>query len=150
MSLDQPAQRGVIVRFGHRADLDEWRRGPFANQVRGVDDECDAAAHARGKVAPSAAEHDDRAAGHVLASVITDAFDDRNGAAVPNREPFARRAGDERFARRRAIQRRVAHDDRAFRQDAGRETLIFLPHDPRGAAGYLAEDDGRPTIQFAS
>lgn len=38
---------------------------------------------------------------------------------------------------------------KTFKKDAGSETLIFLPHDPRLAAGYLAEQNGRPTLQPA-
>ena len=36
----------------------------------------DAAAHAGGEVAAGPAEHDDAAAGHVLAAVVADALDD--------------------------------------------------------------------------
>lgn len=38
---------------------------------------------------------------------------------------------------------------KTFKKDVGSETLIFLPHDPRLAAGYLAEQNGRPTLQPA-
>jgi glyoxylase-like metal-dependent hydrolase (beta-lactamase superfamily II) len=38
---------------------------------------------------------------------------------------------------------------KTFKKDVGGETLIFLPHDPRLAAGYLAEQNGRPTLQLA-
>jgi methylmalonyl-CoA epimerase len=38
---------------------------------------------------------------------------------------------------------------KTFKKDASGETLIFLPHDPRLAAGYLAEQNGRPTLQPA-
>jgi len=38
---------------------------------------------------------------------------------------------------------------KTFKKDAGGETLIFLPHDPRLAAGYLAEQNGRATLQPA-
>jgi methylmalonyl-CoA epimerase len=38
---------------------------------------------------------------------------------------------------------------KAFKKDAGGETLIFLPHDPSVAAGYLAEQNGRPAFQPA-
>ena len=38
---------------------------------------------------------------------------------------------------------------KAFKKDAGGETLIFLPHDPAVAAGYLAEQNGRPAFQLA-
>jgi methylmalonyl-CoA epimerase len=38
---------------------------------------------------------------------------------------------------------------KTFKKDAGGETLIFLPHDPSVAAGYLAEQNGRPAFQPA-
>jgi glyoxylase-like metal-dependent hydrolase (beta-lactamase superfamily II) len=38
---------------------------------------------------------------------------------------------------------------KAFKKDVGSETLVFLPHDPAVAAGYLAEQNGRPTFQPA-
>jgi methylmalonyl-CoA epimerase len=37
---------------------------------------------------------------------------------------------------------------KAFRADAiAHETLVFLPHDPAVAAGYLAEHNGKPTLR---
>jgi glyoxylase-like metal-dependent hydrolase (beta-lactamase superfamily II) len=38
---------------------------------------------------------------------------------------------------------------KTFKKDVGGETLIFLPHDPAIAAGYLAEQNGRPTLRLA-
>jgi methylmalonyl-CoA epimerase len=38
---------------------------------------------------------------------------------------------------------------KAFKKDAGGETLIFLPHDPAVAAGHLVEQNGRPAFQLA-
>ena len=38
---------------------------------------------------------------------------------------------------------------KTFKKDAGGETLIFLPHDPSVAAGYLAEQNGRLAFQPA-
>src|SRR5262245_18805668 len=72
---------------------------------------CDTTAHAGGEVSPNSAKHDDDTAGHVLAAVVTDTFDDSNRAAVANRETFARRAGDERLTAHGTIQSRVANDD---------------------------------------
>ena len=70
----------------------------------------DPAAHARREVAPGRAEHDDVAAGHVLAAVVAAALDDRVGAGVADREALARQAAEERPAARRAVERRVARD----------------------------------------
>ena len=36
-----------------------------------------------------------------------------------------------------------------FKKDVNAETLIFLPHDPAVAAGYLVEQNGRPAFQPA-
>ena len=74
----------------------------------------DAAAHARREVAPGLAEHDHAAAGHVLAAVIADAFDDGTRAAVAHGEPLARDAAQVRLAARRAVERHVADDDVLF------------------------------------
>ena len=49
-------------------------------------------------------------AGHVLAAVVADALDDRVGAGVAHREALARQPAEERAARRRAVERRVARD----------------------------------------
>ena len=76
-----------------------------------VEDEGDAAAHAGGEVAPGGAEHDDGAAGHVLAAVIADALDDRGRAAVAHGEALAGAAGEERAAAGRAVEDGVADDD---------------------------------------
>src|ERR1700685_851246 len=49
----------------------------------------DSAAHSGGEIAPGAAEHDHRAARHVLAAMVADTFDDRRRAAVAHRETLA-------------------------------------------------------------
>ena len=49
-----------------------------------------------GEVAPGAAEDDDDAAGHVLAAVVADAFDDRGRAGVADGEALAGEAAEER------------------------------------------------------
>src|SRR5690606_32081366 len=48
------------------------------------------------------------AAGHVLAAVVADAFDDRARAAVAHAEALGRAAAEKRAAARRAIQRNGA------------------------------------------
>ena len=71
----------------------------------------DAAAHAGGEVAAGPAEHDDASAGHVLAAVIADAFDDGERAAVADGEAFAGDAAEVRLAAGRAVERDVADED---------------------------------------
>ena len=75
-----------------------------------VEDVRDAAAHAGGEVAAGRAEHDDDAAGHVLAAVVADALDDGRRAGVAHGEALAGEAAEERPARGRAVEDRVADD----------------------------------------
>ena len=63
------------------------------------------------EIPPGPSEHDDAAAGHVLAAVIADAFDDGERAAVADGEPLAGDAAEVRLAARRAVERDVADDD---------------------------------------
>ena len=58
------------------------------------------------KLRPVAAEHDDRAAGHVLAAVVADALDDGGRAGVADREPLPHQAADEHLAAGRAVEQR--------------------------------------------
>ena len=62
------------------------------------------------KLRPGAAEHDDAAAGHVLAAVVADALDDGVRAGVAHGEALAREAAEERAALGRAVEDGVADD----------------------------------------
>ena len=62
------------------------------------------------KLRPVAAEHDDAAAGHVLAAVVADALDDGVRAGVAHGEALARQAAEERPAGGGAVQHGVADD----------------------------------------
>ena len=63
-----------------------------------------------GEVAAGRAEHDDVAAGHVLAAVVADALDHGVRARVPHGEPLAGEPAEERLAPRRAVEDGVADD----------------------------------------
>jgi hypothetical protein len=76
-----------------------------------VEDVGDAAGHAGSEVAAGHAEHDDRAAGHVLAAVIADAFDDRGRTRVADGKALAGDTGEESFALGRTVEDGVADDD---------------------------------------
>ena len=91
-----------------RAELDELA---VDAELLEVEHPGDAAGHAGREVAPGLAEHDDRAAGHVLAAVVADALGDDRGAGVADAEPLADPAADEDLARRGAVGDRVAGDD---------------------------------------
>ena len=93
-----------------------------------------ATAHAGREVAAGRAEHDDAAAGHVLAAVVTDALDDRGRAGVADAEALAGLAAQEDLPGGGAVRDRVAGDDllgglerrrpvRAYDEPAAREPL---------------------------
>ena len=78
----------------------------------------DAARHAGREIAAGVADDDDDAARHIFAAVIAGALDDRDRAGVAHRETLAGDAAEIAFAGDRAIERRVADDDRFPRRDA--------------------------------
>ena len=71
-----------------------------------------------GEVAAGRPEHDDAAAGHVLAAVVADALDDGVRARVAHREALAGEPAEERAAARRAVEDGVA-DDHVLLGDEG-------------------------------
>ena len=89
---DQRVDALYLVGIGQRPQFDHPRVAAGVEAAIGVEHIGDATAHSGGEVAPGAAQHDYRAARHVLASVIADAFDDRRRAAVAHRETLARNA----------------------------------------------------------
>src|SRR5262249_578062 len=96
----------------------------------------DAARHAGREVAPGAAEHHHDAARHVLAAVVAGALDHGDRARVAHREALARDAAEIALARDRAVQHRVADDDRLLGHDAG---VARRPHDDPPARRALAD-----------
>src|SRR3954466_7968590 len=76
-----------------------------------VEDECQAAAHAGGEVAPRRPEDDDAPAGHVLAAVVADALDDGARPGVAHGEALTGEAAREELAARCAVEDGVADDD---------------------------------------
>ena len=108
MLHDQGLHQVDLVGVDQRLEIDHLRLQRRANVAVRVEHVGHAAAHAGGEVAPGPAEHDDAAAGHVLAAVIADALDHHGGAAVADAEALAGHAADERFAAGRAVERDVA------------------------------------------
>ena len=76
-----------------------------------------AAGHARREIAARRPEHDDPAAGHVLAAVVADGLDDRLDAGVAHAETLARHAADVHLARGCAIKGDIADDDVLLRDE---------------------------------
>src|SRR5258706_7899008 len=78
----------------------------------------EAAGHAGTEIEAERAENEDDAAGHIFATVLANAFDHGEGAAVANGEAFAGAACDEKLAGGCAIQNRVASEDVATARGA--------------------------------
>ena len=79
--LDQPVHEPEVALVDERLELDHLEVAARAERLRRIEHERGAAAHAGREVAADRPEHDDDAAGHVLAAVIADALDDRARAA---------------------------------------------------------------------
>jgi hypothetical protein len=73
------------------------------------------AAHPRAEVAPEPPEDDDGAVRHVLARLLTDAFDDRHGARVAHAEALSGATGAEQLTARGAVESRVPEENRVAR-----------------------------------
>ena len=97
-----------------------------------------AAGHARREVTAGAAQDDDPAAGHVLATVIADALDHGVGAGVADREPFADHAAQEDLPAGGAEQDHVAADDVVLGDVVLRRVVRRPHHDP--ATGQALAD----------
>src|SRR3954454_23924761 len=91
--------------------VDQRRVDARAERAVLVEDEGQAAAHARREVAPGRPEDDHAPAGHVLAAVVADLLDDGDRARVAHAEALAADAAEERLAARGAVERDVADHD---------------------------------------
>mmetsp|Transcript_13331 Transcript_13331/g.42298 ORF Transcript_13331/g.42298 Transcript_13331/m.42298 type:complete len:300 (-) Transcript_13331:4135-5034(-) len=89
----------------HNLAVDFGREGAVL-----VEEIPDAARHARGHVAADGAEHNHRAAGHILAAVVAHALHDRHGQRVAHGESLARAPVDEQHAAGGAVQARVTSE----------------------------------------
>ena len=87
------------------------------------------------KLRPVGPEDDDPAARHVLAAVVADALDDGGSAGVPDGEPLARDAAEERAPGRRAVEHGVADDHVLLGRERG---VGGRPHRDRPAGEPLA------------
>ncbi len=136
MLLDQAPQQLQLAEVGHVRELDHPHVTLLFQLAELVEHEGDAAAHSRGEVPARAAQHDDRAASHVLAAVIADSFDYGDRSTVPHCEALARNSRDVRFARRRAVEHRVANENRLV----GNELRgTGMPHDQPPAGQSLSD-----------
>src|SRR5207247_10526057 len=101
-----------------------------------------AARHARAEVVADLAEHDDGAAGHVLARVVARALDDGGGARVPHAEALAAAAADEQGAAGRAIEAGVADEHgNILERRAGRGAGVVVARpDHDASAGHALAD----------
>ncbi len=77
----------------------------------GAQDVSEATGHAGTEIQAERTEDEGDAAGHVLATVLADAFDNGESAAVADGEAFARASGDEKLAGSGAVENSVAGEN---------------------------------------
>src|ERR671930_441461 len=91
--------------LGELLELVEHRRVDLRAELAVlVEDEGEAAAHARREVAARAAEDDHATAGHVLAAVIAHALDDGDRPGVAHGEALTGQPAEERASARGAVE----------------------------------------------
>ncbi len=110
MLLHQGADLGQL-RFGGPLELDHAHVAAPLERVAGVIDIGHAAAHAGREVLAHLTQHQDHAAGHVLAAVVAHALHDQGGTGVAHSEPLAGQAVDKALPAGGAVERHVAHRD---------------------------------------
>src|SRR5437763_1467643 len=108
----RPLRTGLLLIVGAPLGADELRVEAQGQRAGGIEDVRDSAAHARSEVEADLSDHDDASCGHVLARVVAGAFDDGRRARVPNGEALAGTACAEELAACRAVEHRVAEQDR--------------------------------------
>src|SRR5262249_48211762 len=67
------------------------------------------ARHARTEIQTKRSENNGNAAGHVLATVLANTFDNRKSAAIANSKPFTRAASHEQASRSCTVEHGVTH-----------------------------------------
>src|ERR1700694_510529 len=98
-----PLQFRLIDLFQHGLERHHRKIAPPRERAVVVVDESDAAAHSRCKIAPGSAENHHRAAGHVLAAMVSCSLDDRGRTGVAYAKTLAGDAAEVCFALDRTV-----------------------------------------------
>src|ERR1700693_6361991 len=109
--LHQSTQQRELTRVRHVRKLHHPLVALLLQLLELVEHERDATTHSRGEVPAGAAKHDDRAASQILTAVTAASCHPRDCAAVPPAKSLARDSGEVIFARRRAVEYRVADEN---------------------------------------
>src|SRR5262249_62215902 len=117
MACDQAPHERDVFGFDKRLEIDHFRVATSLELARSIEHVRNAPAHAGRKVPTSSSEDDHTATRHVLTPVVADPLDNRQGAAVSDGKPLAGDASEVRFAASRAVERDVAEQYVAFRDE---------------------------------
>src|SRR6185437_820885 len=101
-----------------------------------------AAGHASAEVLAGTAQHEHRTAGHVLAAMVADAFDDRGCAGVSNGEALAGASGSKQATGSRAVKSDIAEQD--MMRALARGIAFGAQHDLPAAQALADEVVGEP------
>src|SRR6266404_526982 len=85
----------------------------------GAQNVSEAAGHARAKIEAEGSKNQGDSAGHVFASVLANAFDDRERAAIAHGETFPGAAGDKELAGRGSVENGITGKDIAAARSGG-------------------------------
>ena len=118
MHEDELAKALRVFGLDNAFDADELRIVAALELRALVENKSQAVGHPRAEVPPGLAENHGQASGHILAGVVADAFDHRDGAAVADRESFAGAPGGEQPPCGRSVERGVPEDDVFSRSEA--------------------------------
>src|SRR5208283_1436017 len=120
VSGNEPVQRLDILGRRDGLEVHAFAIAQEGRKIAGiVEDIGDAAGHSRGKVPPRASQHHDQTLGHVLATVVADALNDRGGAGIAYRKALPGHAVEVRFTAGRAVQAYVADKNILLRGELG-------------------------------
>src|SRR5277367_2988390 len=116
MFLEDAAQPEILV----CADGGETHKIAVYDIVGvGAENVGEAAGHTGAEIHAHGTENQRDAARHIFATVLAEAFDDREGAAIAHGEALAGASGDEKLAGGRAIKNGVSGEDVAAPRSGG-------------------------------
>jgi hypothetical protein len=134
--LDQAPQKLEVAALSHSREINHRSITLLLELSELIEHERHPAAHTSSEVSARTSEHDDCAARHVLAAMIADSLDYRDRAAVPDSEPLADNSCDVRFAGCRAVEYRVAGQNRLIGNEL---RALGMPQNQPAAGKSLAD-----------
>ena len=103
-----------LVFFRNRLEFNHCHVTAFFKRAGLVHDISNAARHASGKIASCTTQNHYNAACHIFTSMVTNTFDNSNGARVSNSKTLTCNTVEITFTGNRSVKNSIANDDRVF------------------------------------